>query len=70
MATTFKMFDSDNSKTLNLKEISEKFGMSGIGSHLDSKIWDQIIEKVDKNHDGLVNIIIYYIRYHLVNSKI
>ena len=44
--------------------------MSGIGSHLDSKVWDEMIEKVDKDHDGLVNIIIYFIRYHLVNSKI
>ena len=70
MQNIFKIFDSDNNKTLSLKEISEKFGMSGIGSHLDSKVWDEMIEKVDKDHDGLVNIIIYFIRYHLVNSNI
>ena len=54
------MFDSDKSNTLDLKEINEKFG---IGSYLDSQLLNEIIKKVDKDHDGLVNINIYYIRY-------
>ena len=30
--------------------------MFGTASHLDSKIWDEIIKKVDKDHDGLISL--------------
>lgn len=45
---TFKMFDKDNSGTLDMEEIKCMFG----GIKIAENVWKDILKEVDENSDG------------------
>ena len=45
---TFKMFDKDNSGTLDMEEIKCMFG----GIEIAENVWKDILKEVDENSDG------------------
>ena len=48
----FQLFDKDGSGFVSPEEIK---AVLGIGKHFSEKVWEQIVEEVDKNKDGQIS---------------
>jgi calcium-dependent protein kinase len=51
----FKMFDIDGSGTISTKELKETFGNT-----ISESIWKELVNEVDDNGDGEVDIYFYF----------
>lgn len=52
LETAFRMFDKDGSGTITSEELKETLGQE----NEDQNIWKQIIEEVDQNGDGVIDL--------------
>jgi calcium-dependent protein kinase len=50
---TFSMFDTDNSGKISATEIKR---LLGNGSEIDEEVWREIIQEVDQNGDGEIDL--------------
>lgn len=53
LETTFRIFDKDNSGSIDLDEIRYVFGDTSLA---DVKAWQDIITMIDKDHNGSIGL--------------
>jgi calcium-dependent protein kinase len=52
LQVAFSLFDRDGGGSISAQEIKE---VLGVGKNIDEKIWNEIINEVDSNGDGLIS---------------
>merc|ERR1719263_2318814 len=51
----FKIVDTDNSGSIDTKELEEMFHLFGIETHFLTSAINRIMTNVDKDHDGMIS---------------